>query len=395
MFSSAAQPQLPAGILLVFSMVSSTPFYICFFVLLCFCSVPSFEVPVRLIGGRLAGITLWVNSFDDLLSKSIETFNRVGTLRYHDFVPLQRPIGFFFHLPIDRNDERQFVSSDADLRLFANIHGFQPLLLFRGSTPPDKPTPPSSPGHSKPKSSSSSSRVSVSQDVRDYIYLRDHSRCCFSGEPLVRPKTGGPNQQILHIFPATTNYDSAKAELLQLPLFSRSHDPRNLFLACQDFNTFLDSGAIRVTPNYIIHISDPELMKSPKYAILNEKPLLLPRHSSRDSDGMPIVDSSISPQRLASFLSNFPSSDLFAWHISFIETTVILPKRLQAVKISSSCCPSCSAKSKCKTTKCSCRHAGKLCSQCISKKCENNDDAKEENDDEEAEADDVVEDSAV
>ena len=338
----------------------------------------------------------WVNSFDNLVSKSIATFNRCGSSVYHsDFVPLKPPIGFFFHFPIDSNDERQFVSSDADLQWFVEVHGFQPLLLFRGSTPPDKPTPPSSPGHSKPKSSSSSSRVSVSQDVRDYIYLRDHSRCCFSGEPLVRPTIGGPNQQILHIFPATTNYDPEETELQQLRLWSRSRDPRNLFLACQDFNTFLDSGAIRVTPDYIIHISDPELMKSPKYAILNEKPLLLPRHSSRDSDGMPIVDSSISPQRLASFLSNFPSSDLFAWHISFIETTVILPKRLQAVKISSSCCPSCSAKSKCKTTKCSCRHAGKLCSQCISKKCENNDDAKEENDDEEAEADAVVEDSAV
>jgi hypothetical protein len=56
-FSSAAQPQLPVGILFVFAMVSSTSFYICFFVLF-FCSVPSFEVPVRLIGGRLSGITL-------------------------------------------------------------------------------------------------------------------------------------------------------------------------------------------------------------------------------------------------------------------------------------------------------------------------------------------------
>ena len=223
-FSSAAQPQLPAGILFVFSMVSSTPFYICFFVLF-FCSVPSFEVPVRLIGGRLNGITLLVNSFDTLVSKSIATFNRCGSSVYHsDFVPLQPPIGFFFHFPIDRNDERQFVSSDADLQWFVEVHGFQPLLLFRGSTPPDKPTPPSSPGHSKPKSSSSSSRVSVSQDVRDYIYLRDHSRCCFSGEPLVRPTIGGPNQQILHLFPATTNYDPEETELQQLPLCQHIED---------------------------------------------------------------------------------------------------------------------------------------------------------------------------
>ena len=360
-----------------------------------FCSVPSFEVPVRLIGGRLSGITLWVNSFDTLVSKSIATFNRCGSSVYHliSFLLNLQLVSFFTSRSIFM--EREFVSSDADLQFFANIHVFQPLLLFRGSTPPDKPTPPSSPGYRKPRSSCSSSRSSVSQDVKDYVYLRDHSRCCFSGEPLVRPNIGGPNQQILHLFPASTNYDPEEKELKQLPLFARSHDPRNLLLASQDFNTFLDSGAIRVTPDYIIHISDPELMKSPKYAILNEKPLLLPRHSSRDSDGMPIVDSSISPQRLASFLSNFPSSDIFAWHISFIETTVLLPKRLQAVKISSSCCPSCSAKSKCKTIKCSCRHAGNLCSQCLSKKCENNEDAKEEIDDDEAEADDVVEDSAV
>ena len=57
-----------------------------------------------------------------------------------------------------------------------------------------------------------------------------------------------------------------------------------------------------------------------------------------------------------------------------------------------SCCPDCSTKSKCKTIRCHCRKDHKLCSHCISKKCENKGDAKEEegggaelDDDEEAE----------
>jgi len=351
-----------------------------------------FEVPVRLIGGRLSGVTLRVNSFEQLVSQSIDRFTFCGRVTYGaDFVPLRRPIGFFYHYPIDSTDQRLFVTCDSDLQRFIDVHAYQPLLLFRGSTPPLRPTPPSSPEHPKVKSSSLSSRKSVSDNVRDYLYLRDRGRCCFTGEILVRPKIGGPNQQILHLFPATTTYDPEEKELQQLPIWSRS-DPRNLFLAGQDFNTFVDSGAIRVSPDYTIHINDPALMISPRYRILNGKPLLLPQHSSRDSHGMPIVDGSISPKQRDSFLSSFPPPAMFAWHWNFIETTRVLPNRLQELKLSNSCCPDCSTKSKCKTIRCHCRKDHKLCSHCISKKCENKGDAKEEegggaelDDDEEAE----------
>jgi hypothetical protein len=83
---------------------------------------------------------------------------------------------------------------------------------------------------------------------------------------------------------------------------------------------------------------------------------------------------------------------MFAWHWNFIDTTRVLPNRLQELKLSNSCCPDCSTKSKCKTIRCHCRKDHKLCSHCISKKCENKGDAKEEegggaelDDDEEAE----------
>ena len=171
---------------------------------LCFCSaassaasvLPNFEVPVRLIGGRLDGITLWVNSFEHLVSKSISAFNFAGHIRYLDsFVPLQRPVGFFFHFPTDSEMKRVFVTCDQELGQFVDVHGIQPLLLYRGSTPPDHPTPPSSPPHAKaasaPRSSpphakaaSASSSISVSVDkaTRFYVHERDGYRCCFTGE---------------------------------------------------------------------------------------------------------------------------------------------------------------------------------------------------------------------
>jgi hypothetical protein len=220
----------------------------------------SATIPVRLIGGKLSGVTLDnISSFSQLVDKAIITFNALGKLRFSkDFLPLESPVGFFYHLPDDPSMNRVNVVNDVDLNNFVAIHQEQPLLLFRGNTPPDKPTPPSSPERKpSPRSlSSASTSESTPSEDKEMVYRRDLNRCCFTGQKLVRPTEGGqPNLQILHLFPAAKSYDPDDTELERLSIGSR-HDIHNLFLGAYQFNGWLDSGSVRVSPDYIIHIND-------------------------------------------------------------------------------------------------------------------------------------------
>ena len=333
----------------------------------------SATIPVRLIGGKLSGVKLHdIISFSQLVDKAISMFNKLGNDRYStNFTPLKRPVGFFFHLPDDPTMTRVKVANDNDLNYFVDIHQEQPLLLFRGNTPPDKPTPPSSPERQPaPRSlSSASSRESTPPEDKEMVYRRDLSRCCFTGRKLVRPTGGQPNLQILHLFPASKSYDHDGTELQRLPVGSR-HDIRNLFLGAYEFNGWLDSGSVRVTPDYIIHIIDSEVKKI--FPILDGKSLLLPNHSTRDSStGEPVPCNSLSPQQIAVNLLKFPPSEMFAWHMDFIQQTILLPRQLAALKIQNACCPDCSKKAQCVTKRCSCYKLNIVCTSCISSKCKN------------------------
>jgi hypothetical protein len=184
----------------------------------------------------------------------------------------------------------------------------------------------------------------------------------------VRPSEGGqPNLQILHLFPAAKSYDPDDTELERLSIGSR-HDIHNLFLGAYEFNGWLDSGSVRVSPDYIIHINDSEVMKP--YSLLDGKSLLLPIHSTRDSlTGQPVDCCSLSPQQLALNLKKFPPSEMFAWHMDFIQRTILLPRQFAALKLQNACCPAC--KAQCATNKCPCHKQSRLCTSCISSKCEN------------------------
>ena len=249
-------------------------------------------------------------------------------------------------------------------------HQEQPLLLFRGDTPPDKPTPPSSPERKPaPRSlSSASSRESTPPEDKEMVYRRDLYRCCFTGQKLVRPIEGGrPNLQILHLFPAAKSYDPDGSELERLSIGSR-HDIHNLFLGAYEFNEWLDSGSIHVTPDYIIHINDSEVRNT--YSLLDGKSLLLPNHSARDLlTGQPLPCSSLSPQQLALSLKKFPPPEMFAWHMDFIQRTILLPRQFAALKLQNACCPDC--KAQCLTNRCPCHKQNRGCTSCISSKCKN------------------------
>ena len=305
-----------------------------------------------------------------MTSQAISLFNAIGPIRpAAQFSRIQPPVGFFYHVPDDPQFTRIGVKSDQDLIQFVSVHQSQPLLMFRGSTAPDKPTPPSSPDRAPPNPLSfSSSRDSIQKRKKELVYFRDLGRCCFTGETLVLPAIPGspPNLQILHLFPAATSYDPEEKELKLLPIESR-HDIRNIFLGKTEFNGWLDSGAVRVSPDYVIHICDPEIMK--QWGHLDGKRLLLPTDISRDTSGNPVRCTNLSPDQLKTNIHKFPPPEMFDWHYNFIERTQILPRQLRALEIDAACCPECNAK--CKTIKCSCWKEGKYCNECASKSCRN------------------------